>query len=135
VTKKKVKRKKFKVKRKKFVGDTLVGDGTWSYFLQGPFIGRGRAGLYADEPPPVDADEWAREEKAKIDQQRENVILSVGLVFRQRHPDKSAKWIAPKAHKRINELLTARDEPKIKESTVYSCLRKNWARIAPPPKT
>jgi hypothetical protein len=127
---------KKKVKRERFVGDTLVGDGTWSYFLQGPFIGRGRrGGLYADEPPPPDADAHAREEKAKNDRQRNDFILAVGMVFRQKHPDKTARWVAPRAHPKVNDMLKRRGKPGIKESTVYSCLRKNWSRIAPPPKT
>ena len=119
-----------KAGRRKLIGDTLV-DGDWPYFLQAPFIRRERGGPFADEPLPVDADEWARQEKAKNDRQRDDFILAVGKVFRQRHPDESARWIAPRAHRKVNDLLRARKKQPIKQSTVYTCLRKNWARIAP----
>jgi hypothetical protein len=65
----------------------------------------------------------------------ENFTLAVGKQFRLGHPNQNAKWVAGKSHKRVNELLRARSEKQVRWSTVYSYLRKNWARIAPPPKT
>jgi hypothetical protein len=67
-------------------------------------------------------------------QQRETLTLAVGLQIRLRHPDQPARWVAGKTHGKLNKLLRARGELQVKQSTVYSYLRKNWARIAPPPK-
>jgi hypothetical protein len=67
----------------------------------------------------------------------ETFTLAVGKQLRSRYPNQSPPWIAEKAHKKVNELLQARGRRRAKRSTVYSYLRKkkNWARIAPPPKT
>jgi hypothetical protein len=120
------------MKRRKLIGDTFVDAGGWPHFLQGPFIGRGRrGGLYGDESESPAATD-ARKERSSRGQQREIFCCEVGRELRKKHPHKSARWIAPRAHGKVNELLLARRLKRIRESTVYSYLRKNWALLAPP---
>jgi hypothetical protein len=117
------------MKRRKLIGDAFVDAGGWPYFLQGPFIRRGHGGLYGDESPAATD---ARKERSSRGQQREIFCCEVGRELRKKHPRKSARWIAPRAHGKVNELLRARGLKRVRESTIYSYLRKNWALLAPP---
>jgi hypothetical protein len=76
----------------------------------------------------------ARGGRSETSRLTETFTLAVGKQLRLRHPDQSPPRIAKKAHKKVNKLLQGRGRRRAAESTVYSHLRKNWARIAPPPK-
>jgi hypothetical protein len=92
----------------------------------------------------------ARGGKSAPRQARDEVILEVGRALREKHPDKRADWLAPRAHVQVNDRLRTENRrrkeaaqhsspPTVakllklpRESTVYSWVRENWARIAPP---
>jgi hypothetical protein len=76
----------------------------------------------------------ARGGRSETSRLTKTFTLAVGKQFRLRHPDQLARWIAGPTHKQVNKRLRARGKPQVRWSTVYSYLRKNWARIAPPPK-
>jgi hypothetical protein len=133
--------------------------GDWPHFLRQPaWLERERVLEQEREHAALEYDALrkhlvaarARGGKSAKKLKRDDVFFEVGLTLRQKNPNKPAEWIAPRAHRQVNDRLRA-EYRKLKEaaqhscpptvvkplklpreSTIYSYLRKNWARIAPP---